>query len=512
MDENLQNIENLFGDALKDNDEKPSQSVWNALEKRLDQDRINNLKIKYNKLKKLSVILMLLLGLSVYVINKNLIFKRSLPSGIIQTNNKNPGSVDGKIRKEEKGNNTPSFIDSSGIEKNSNKVAISQKTISEVNKKAGSQSDKIFNKAQPQKQNSNPTLFSEENNVNTKSIVTTLKNKKLSTGSRAKTNIKNVLPSENETYIPKEENNSDNINLFFFGNLENLPIENTLSPLKDFIKVNRVNPKIESGEKYLSKAVQKSNKKDYGLSIMPFFSPDFAWYYLQDDEVGNQPDNANQLEKEEKHQFSSTYGILVVKSLNSHWGIQSGITISNTNITLEPKIIYAQPDNTGAVKYRINTSSGYGFVLPPFSQNPVIGDSLYMYTSVHSLQYIGIPLEGGYSMKKGKFRINLSAGISVNILSKANIKVNLENGINETTETINKLQGIRQLNFSGLTSAGIDYQLSKKLSISFIPTYRFALNSIDINATVKSYPKTFGSWIGLKINLSNSNQRAAAEY
>jgi hypothetical protein len=503
MHENLQNIEDLFGDALKDNDEKPSQNVWNALEKKLDQERINNLRIKYNKLKKLSVLLLILLGLSVYVINKNLIFKRSSTGGSFQPLTKNTGVVDDKIRKEEKDYETPSFIDSFGIKKNSNnEVAIPQKTISDVNKKESSRQNKIFNKPQQQNQNSNPTLFSKENNVKTESNVSTfLKSKKLNTGSRIKTTIKNALPSGNETYVPKEESNYDKISLSFFGNLENLSIEYSLSPSKDLIKVNRVSPNIESGKNNLSKAVQKSNKKVYGISIMPFFSPDFAWYYLQDDEVGNQPDNANQLEKEEKHQFSSTYGILVDKPLNSHWGIQSGITISNTNITLEPKNIYAQPDNTGAVKYRINTSSGYGFVLPPFSQNPVIGDSLYMYTSVHSLQYIGIPLEARYSMKKGKFRIDVNAGISANILSKANIKVNLENGLNEATETINKLQGIRQLYFSGLTSAGIDYQLTKKLSLSLMPTYRFALNSIDKNSTVKSYPKSFGSWIGLKIDL-----------
>ena len=501
MDENLQNIEDLFRDVLKDNDEKPSQNVWNDLEKSLDEERIKNLKIKYNKLKKLSVLLLIMLGLSVLVISKSTILNKSSKEADIQKINKNNSIIDRKNRNEEKAYNAPLLVDSSNIVRNSNNVDSFQKSISEIKKQESSQKNNNINKHQLQKQNPNEILFSEKNIVKAQSIIHSLKNKKFNIASRTKTSIKNALASANEIDIQKEENYPNNIKLTILRNLENLANGNSLNWSKDLIKVKQVTPTFESGKNSLSKGVQKSNYKASGFSIIPFFSPDFAWYYLQDDEVGNQPDNANQLEKEEKHQFSSTYGILVDKSLNNHWGIQSGITISNTNITLEPKIIYAQPDNSGAVKYRINTSSGYGFVLPPFSQNPVIGDSLYMYTSVHSLQYIGIPLEGRYSMKKGKFWINLSAGISVNILSRANIKVNLENGINETTETINKLQGIRQLNFSGLASAGIDYQLSKKLSISFIPTYRFALNSIDKNATVRSYPKTFGSWIGLRIDL-----------
>lgn len=501
MDENLQNIEDFFSDALKESDDKPSQNVWNAIEKRLDRERINNLKIKNNKLKKLSVVLVLLLGISLYFINKNQGWKKSSAGALNVPNNNNPGSIIGKIREEDNSNHTPLFIDSSNLTKNTGKLANSQKPISGVYKKAGSPGDRIFKRTRPQEQHSNLTLLSGENMVNRKPIVTTLKNNTLKTSSRTKSIIRKAPPSVNETNFPKEESEPGNINLSYLGNLENMAVENPICQANDLIKINRISPGLTSRKNFLSKAVQKSNKKVVGLSILPFFSPDFAWYNLQDDEVGNQPDNANQLEKEEKHKFSSTYGVLLDKPLYNNWGIQTGITISNTNITLEPKNIYAQPDNSGAVKYRINTSSGYGYVLPSFSQNPVIGDSLYMYTSVHSLQYIGVPVEARYRMKKGRFRINLSAGISTNILSRATIKVNLENGTNEIPETINKLQGIRQLNFSGLTSAGFDYLLTKKLSISFIPTYRFALNSIDKNATVRSYPKTFGSWIGLRFDL-----------
>ena len=213
------------------------------------------------------------------------------------------------------------------------------------------------------------------------------------------------------------------------------------------------------------------------------------------------PGNANDIEGEEKHEFSSTYGALIDYKINKRWGVQSGITFSNTNINTEPEIIYAQPDNTGNIKYRINTSSGYGFILPSYSANPSIGDSLYAFTSTHLLRYVGIPLSATYSIVKGKFIFSAKAGASINFLTKGKIETTVEKGFDNSTETINNIQGLKKLYFTGLAGIGVDYKFTKRTSLAFVPTMRFALNSINKNAIVKSFPMSFGSSIGLKINL-----------
>ncbi|MBL0200304.1 MAG: outer membrane beta-barrel protein [Chitinophagaceae bacterium] len=251
----------------------------------------------------------------------------------------------------------------------------------------------------------------------------------------------------------------------------------------------------------IAKTASKKTSKPSRFSFTPFFSPDIAWYRLQDDKLGSQPDNAKELEKEERHEFSYTYGVLADYKINKHWGLQSGVTLSNTNITVEPKTIYAQQDNTGGVKYRINTSSGYGYVLPSFSSNPAIGDSLYAFTSTHSLQYIGIPLAVTYNITKGKFKFNALAGISANILTRAKLEATLEKGFNNSIETVDNIQGLKKVYFSGLAGIGVDYKLTKKTSMVFAPTMRFALNSINKDAPVKSYPMSFGFNVGLKIGL-----------
>jgi hypothetical protein len=192
---------------------------------------------------------------------------------------------------------------------------------------------------------------------------------------------------------------------------------------------------------------------------------------------------------------------LVDYTINNHWGLQSGLTLSNTRISLEPKQIYAQTDNNGSIKYRLNTSSGYGYVLPKFITNPIVGDSLYAFTSTHSLQYIGIPLAVTYHITRGKFRFNTLAGIAANILNKATLETTVENGSTHSIETVNNLQGVKNVYFSALAGAGVDYKLTNRTALTFEPTMRFALNSINKDATVKSYPMSLGFAMGLKIEL-----------
>ena len=93
------------------------------------------------------------------------------------------------------------------------------------------------------------------------------------------------------------------------------------------------------------------------------------------------------------------------------------------------------------------------------------------------------------------------AGLSVNILTGAKLETSVENGFDNSFETINKLQGLQKTYFSGTAGIGAAYKLTKKTAITFVPTLRFALNPINKDAAVKSYPMSLGLAVGLKIDL-----------
>ena len=556
MDENLHNIENLFRDGLEDNEELPSSNVWNGIDNTLDKDNVVSIKKKYTTMKRVAILLLLLLlGFSVYelstrhnseriakgngndsnneAINKSNEREGVVPSNIspknpidsISINNKDKSNsnspVDNSISNKNTANNNPPIQPGNNIISENKNVANSN-TNSSTQKNNANRNSSVDNTLNTIVENNIP-----ENNTKPNNKLKT-KNKQ---GINSNTVAENILPKKNKrkfidksaysikisSPLPTEDEQQTVANNEVDETNSQSNLLKRLSPVTlDKIKVQRdsVDAKklLESlavkkitlpldTNNATAKNAKKKKAKVSRFSVAPFFSPDISWYRLQEDKPDNQPDNLAAIEKSEKHEFSSTTGILVDYKSDKHWSFQSGFTYSNTNITVEPKTIYAQSDNAGNVKYRINTSSGYGYVLPSFSSNPAIGDSLYAFTSTHTINYIGIPLAVKYNIAKGKFSFNIMAGFSTNILTRGKIETTLAKGFNNETEVVNNLQGLRKIYFSGLTGLGVDYKLNKKMSLSFVPTYRFALNSINQNAPVKSYPNSLGLLVGLKIGL-----------
>ncbi len=105
MDENLHDIEDLFYSALNDNEENPSPKAWEEVDKRLDKESVVSIKKKYTSVKKVAILLLLLLGISVYELNKvynrNNFAENKKPDSINQK--KSTQSFD-KISKETTGN------------------------------------------------------------------------------------------------------------------------------------------------------------------------------------------------------------------------------------------------------------------------------------------------------------------------------------------------------------------------------------------------------------------------
>ncbi|MFM9909235.1 MAG: outer membrane beta-barrel protein [Chitinophagaceae bacterium] len=513
MDENLHNIEDLFHSALDDNEETPSQNVWEGVDKRLDKDNIVSIKRKYTNIKRIAVLLLLLLIsyalFDVYKSNRNQngnnIAKNTDTINLDKQNRSNKIADKVSDRSDEK--NTVTLIDTSSNTNIIKETLAFENSVDGKETKINLQQSNPVDRNQLQKQNNTERIKSIKDIKESQETLTSNQKKKRNTKGTYRIKITNALPTEDEE-LAQQNDYADN-QIPSIPNKKNTLGKEEIVKRKDSIEAKKiadltasVKTKIADSTK---NAVAKNNKKkpikQSRFSLTPFFSPDIAWYRLQDDEIAGQHDNAKEIEKEEKHEFSYTYGVLADYKINKRWGLQSGLTLSNTNIVVEPKTIYAQQDNAGGVKYRINTSSGYGYVLPKYSTNPVVGDSLYAFTSTHSLQYIGIPLAVTYNVTKGKFKFNALAGVSANILTKAKLEATLEKGFNNSIETVDNLQGLKKVYFSGLAGVGVDYKLTKKTSVVFAPTMRFALNSITKDAPVKSYPVSFGFNVGLKISL-----------
>ena len=536
MDENLHNIENLFRDGLEDNAEMPSLNVWNGIDNILDKDNVVSFKKKYTAMKRIAILLLLIvLGFSIYELstshnngamangnenssNSETISKSNNTETASTYTNKSLNPADSLVIAKSTSTNNPQIhaendstignkITSDNIlassKKNNDYKQNTSVDNSIVDKSMLNNKFKLNGKIKPVKKDKE--IIGNNSIVDNISFIKT----KQRFSDKALYKVKVNSPNTTEDYFQTTTNNDPtNANLhrnslqWPFGVTIDKKIQDSADakkPLQSIATNKIVSP--NGTESVVTSNAKKKVGKSSGFSIMPFFSPDIAWYRLQEGKPDNQPDNLAKIAKSEKHEFSSTAGVLVEYRINKKWGLQSGLTYSNTNITVGPKTIYAQKDNSGNIKYRINTSSGYGYVLPSFNTNPSVGDSLYAFTSTHTLNYIGIPLALKYNITKKKFTFTISAGISANILTKGKIETTLEKGFNNEAEVVDNLQGLKKIYFSGSTGLGVDYKLRKNLSLSFTPTYKFALNSINTNAPVKSYPNSLGLVVGLKIGL-----------
>ena len=511
MDKDLHNIEDLFRSALEDNEESPSAKVWDTVDNSLDKDNVISIKKKYRMLKKLSLLLLLLLiALSIYELNNHRTAENLTEPNRAGTDKKTipENKTDNPIATDENTIPSKGTFDSKDLNNVSQLNNIQDNPVAEEkiptnnfqvrpgnNLITGRQNEKgINNNSLPDKKifitlRQRP-LFNDPANYPQKIKVPETNKNNLS----LRTDY-NFVPIDNSSYFPKrlytqpqEKINQSVTSLIDSGRLTNQLALNKIIPAVD-IK-NNVPPQTKKKEVKLSR-----------FFLSTFYSPDIVWYHLEEDLPGNQPETASEIKKSERHEFSSTTGLLFGYILNKHWSLQSGLTFSNTNITVEPKTIYAQSDNNGNIKYRVNISSGYGYILPSFQNAPVIGDSLKVTAATHKLRYVGIPVAIKYSAKKGKLNFETTAGVTVNFLTKGKLETEVQKGPNNEVDILNNIQGLKSTYISVLTGAGAEYKLTKKLLVTLMPTARFALTPINKGAVVKTFPNSFGLSADLRIRL-----------
>jgi Outer membrane protein beta-barrel domain len=594
MNENLHDIDKLFHDSIEGHEELPSENVWDNLDHTLDKGTNLVAQKKYNKLKRLSIVLLLLLlgsiafqlytgksheGLTV----KN---KTEETEGI----NKDAG-LPGKpaIQKDNDKTVMPANT------KNSVATAIPGKTISNKivdNSPVPAETENAVAEKTPGAGiPAKPVIANDSHHsINTVPPVTVINkkaplNNNVSNSTNIKTKDKNSKPDAASSLVritkpahkdnfPPHDYSENNIAITHIRNSEhkNKWLEKTTGQLNPdqsnteipAIAAGKINSK---GEKASKRTITAGNKetpvatvadakslkaalvektgqdalfnfharvqineerskpgielntgtakisvikkpRPFHFTVMPFFSPQISFNRIENDDnpvrvgPGGGPlhDDRSIIKKDETHQTSYSWGVLVEIPVRKKWSVQSGFNYINRSITIEPKKIFAQLDNDGKVKYRFDCSSGYTYLSPKAGTTaPAVGDSITTGGSSTNLQYLGIPLIVNYTFLKGKFNIIPSAGAMVNFLVKEKIQTSLPSGASNEKQDISSINGLKKTYFNAVAGLGLQYNAGKRIAVNITPAFNFALNSINQDAAVKSYPNSFGITGGIKI-------------
>lgn len=476
MHKDLHDIDELFHSGLNDYEATPSAGVKENIDAVLDKQDAEKYKKRFIIWKRAALLLLLLLaGLVIY--ESGLIKKGS--GGYIAKEPANENDkANNKSSKENTSDNSNDIITNQPVNQNNN--------LSE-------------------QQNQNDIIAAPENSLITGNEVFIFKNTRPDKKVNWLTQKQNLLlpditsQPDKETIIAEYDNANSQTSKH---NIEALDKRISIASIAERITKNfsllppftfsnlpaTVNNKPNPNKK-------KANGFKPFWMIAPFASYEQSGYKLDSDD----PLTASTIKHREVNEPSFSGGILATRQFTKHWGLQSGLVYTSTQIGINPQKMYALQLPGGDIAYKFITSSGYAFIKLGIGPPPAIGDSITTSDAKHLLKHISVPLSVKYKMGKNKFTVSPSAGIEANFISSAKVEVGVDLSSNREIVTVNKMEGIKSFYWSAVTGVEASYQLNKKLSVNVQPVFRYALSPITKDNVVETFPRSFGIRAGITI-------------
>ena len=531
MDENLHNIDDLFKKAIDQHDESPSESVWENLDRNLDKKKVAFISKKYNKLKWIAAaLLMFSAGMAMYtwhtkMKNKELV-KQNSSSGKKTISNYKPKEnntkdIDTNTALTAKVKNKALVKDTAGKillsytgglskkahinvlpkeNKNTNNELITAaEHRNDLTKGTSSRLAKTSFKYKANKEQSGKTLAGikernsgkvNESEISQKGIKRMLYDK--NQNDTLNTNSGAIIKTRKEVAAETEIRKND-----FTIQPANSSLQNSLEKLSQ----NRNKLKVNESKAFSSVKINKKTFKKSLFSATVFYSPDLVSKKIDDDHHRFMEDDRDEIKNKEEVKTSYSAGVLISYKAWRKFSIESGILFSALSTDIQPKLVYARPDDMGNINYRFNCSAGYSYIPLHSTTTLANGDSAPAFASKNILNYIAVPLSLKYSAVAGKFSLNPGLGIAFNFLTKGKIETVIKGVNSDEKLNLSHIQGLNSMYVNSAISLGINYGISKNLALSLTPAARFALTSINKNTPVKTFINSYGLAAGLTLKL-----------
>lgn len=237
-------------------------------------------------------------------------------------------------------------------------------------------------------------------------------------------------------------------------------------------------------------------KQKNSFYIIPFASIDHISERLkQEYEYDNEDKSA--YATREKPDMSYTTGLLFEYGLSNKIALQTGILLSNSFTNVLPTVVNALPDNSGNYKFKLATS--YGFAEIKKAGTAQQGDSISITHAMIRLQYISVPLLVKMNFKQRKLNISGTMGAAFNSIQKDEVEVDYATANVSEIESIGKIEGVKNYFFVLVAGAEASYPLNKNISIGVNPVLRYAITPVNKGTPVKAYPVNLGIGASVRI-------------
>ena len=209
------------------------------------------------------------------------------------------------------------------------------------------------------------------------------------------------------------------------------------------------------------------------------FTPEYSYRTIKKDK--DLPDDtwefaSNIMDSVEVAKFGYSAGMSFGYYLTNKLSVESGLQFSNKGYKTIP------------LNYIIDW------------ENP--GSYLAVATISYRYYYLDVPLKLNYEFFNNRFQVITGIGVIGNIFLKAMRKITAENSgddfVNDTDE-----MDIEQnpVIISGVLSAGVKYNINKKVHIRLEPVFKYALTDFEDNSYISTYLWSVGVQAGVFLKL-----------
>ena len=193
--------------------------------------------------------------------------------------------------------------------------------------------------------------------------------------------------------------------------------------------------------------------------------------------------NKDSYDEFEKGTFSIASGLSVEYMNKNRWGIQSGIYLATLGQVTEnvSDAVVQDMQNLNAV---FSTSAGNiqvnkGQASSLNSNSPIDLADDKSSDLLQNFEYLEVPLNIKYKLIDDRFSMNVLAGLSTNILMKNRAYIQND----KTKYEIGRTENINQFIYSSNVGVGMQYGLTKNISMNVEPVFKYSLVSLN-----KDYP------------------------
>ncbi len=514
MNDDLHNIDDLFRDGIEGHCEDVPPLVWEAVSHDLDKKQASYYKAKYNRLKQGAWLLLLLCFLG----GGYIVYKSS-------------GGSDKATAKKEPVSSLPVIVRNSSNDKNGKPPSVVSRSNNVEEDGPDHSNETVSNGteksiAPPKEKSTGTDTASGPLSANTTIAQTKTQRNRIDEAPNVAAKQLSVRKASQcfsssfiHQRIQRTQNNNEDIESAKTKKQRQavaslIKTDLTLSPVpqpaynavalstKDYkAPIFDIKAALSSNLSILPQTTSSKSKASlaHGFSLTAFVAPNVSFDRLEDnDHLAGPGRNRQEARKQEQDNFSFSAGLLLSYQLTSKWELQSGIGITSSSTAIAPETVYAKADNSGHTRYELHCSSGYAYINPRTGIQVNVGDSAKTSGTVSKLTYVTLPVAINYRINKGRFSLVPNVGAGINFLTSGKTKTDLSNpaGSENTTTAIS---GLKPAYVDAQLGLGIEYNFTKKISISLRPNAKLALTSINRETPVQSYQNRLSLESGVRI-------------